>query len=215
MGYVPPNVPGDIMSLNAFIHHLTTAVLTMFVAAAASSAAAQVLDIQPDGAVVTYSGPGVYSDTGRRSLTPEVAAPAPRLAPAEISRAIQDSSARHFISAPLVEAVAWQESRFNQAAVSPKGARGVMQLMPGTARTLGVDASDARANIEGGVMYLAQMLRRFEGDIPRALAAYNAGPEAVQRYGGVPPYAETQAYVRAILGRLSTVGSLGARGAVQ
>ena len=58
-------------------------------------------------------------------------------------------------------------------------------------------------------------LRRFEGDIPRALAAYNAGPEAVQRYGGVPPYAETQAYVRAILGRLSTVGSLGARGAIQ
>jgi soluble lytic murein transglycosylase-like protein len=203
------------MSRNAFLHQIFAAALTTFIAAAATSAAAQVLDIQPDGAVVTYTGPGVYSDTGQRSLTSDIASPAMRLAPAEISRAIQDASARHSISAPLVEAVAWQESRFNQAAVSPKGARGVMQLMPGTARTLGVDANDARSNIEGGVVYLAQMLRRFEGDIPRALAAYNAGPEAVQRYGGVPPYAETQAYVRAILGRLSTVGSLGARGVVQ
>jgi soluble lytic murein transglycosylase-like protein len=203
------------MSRNAFLHQIIGAALITFTAAAATSAAAQVLDIQPDGAVLTYSGPGVYSDTGQRSLMSDIAPTATRLAPAEISRAIQDASARHSISAPLVEAVAWQESRFNQAAVSPKGARGVMQLMPGTARTLGVDANDARANIEGGVVYLAQMLRRFEGDIPRALAAYNAGPEAVQRYGGVPPYAETQAYVRAILGRLSTVGSLGARGVIQ
>ena len=77
-----------------------------------------------------------------------------------------------------------------------------MQLMPETARRLGVDALDARANIEGGTTYLAQMLTRFDGNLPRALAAYNAGPEAVQRYGGVPPYAETQAYVRAILNRL-------------
>jgi soluble lytic murein transglycosylase-like protein len=87
---------------------------------------------------------------------------------------------------------------------------GVMQLMPATARQLGVDARDVTSNIEGGAIYLSQMLRRFEGDVPRALAAYNAGPEAVQRYGGVPPYAETQAYVRAILGRLGAVGGLGA-----
>lgn len=203
------------MSRNALLHKIFGAALTTFISAVATTAAAQVLDIQPDGAVVTYAGPGVYSDTGQRSLTPDIAPPAMRMAPAEISRAIQDASARHAVSAPLVEAVAWQESRFNQAAVSPKGARGVMQLMPGTARLLGVDANDPRSNIEGGVLYLAQMLRRFEGDIPRALAAYNAGPEAVQRYGGVPPYAETQAYVRAILGRLSAVGSLGARGVVQ
>ena len=77
-----------------------------------------------------------------------------------------------------------------------------MQLMPATARTLGVDAADLKGNIDGGVIYLGQMLKRFEGDLPRALAAYNAGPEAVARYGGVPPYAETQAYVRAILDRL-------------
>jgi len=180
------------------------------VAAAALPASAQVLDIQPDGAVVTYSGPSVYSSEGVRSLLPQPAAagPAPA-APEQVTRAIQDASARHSVSLPLVQAVAWQESHYNQAAVSPKGALGVMQLMPGTARQLGVDATDLKGNVEGGVAYLGEMLRRFEGDVPRALAAYNAGPEAVQRFGGVPPYAETKAYVRAILGRLSAATALG------
>jgi soluble lytic murein transglycosylase-like protein len=167
-------------------------------------AAAQVLDIAPDGEVVTYSGPSVYSSEGVRSLLPEARPSAQHPASAEVLMAIREASTRHSISTPLVEAVAWQESRFNQDAISPKGARGVMQLMPGTARNLGVDPSDTRANIEGGVAYLAQMLSRFEGDLPRALAAYNAGPEAVLHYGGVPPYAETRAYVRAILSRLVT-----------
>ena len=168
----------------------------------ASAAAAQVLAIGDDGAVTTYSGPAVYSTEGVRSLTPEPAATPARAAPQEVSAAIQDASARHAVSRPLVEAVAWQESRFNQAAVSPKGAMGVMKLMPGTARTLGVDAADLKGNVEGGVTYLAQLIQRF-GDLPRAIAAYNAGPEAVDRYGGVPPFAETQAYVRGVLGRLS------------
>lgn len=171
----------------------------------AAPACAEVLDIQPDGAVVRYSGPAVYSDAGVSALVPQTTLPT-RAAPQEVAQAIQDSAARHAVSAPLVEAVAWQESRFNQAAVSPKGAMGVMQLMPGTARTLGVDAATLAGNVDGGVAYLSQMLRRFEGDLPRALAAYNAGPEAVQRYGGVPPYAETQAYVRAIMGRLAIGG---------
>jgi soluble lytic murein transglycosylase-like protein len=177
---------------------------------AAAPATAQVLEIQPDGGVVTYSGPSVYSSDGVRSLLrqPSVTAP-PAAAPADISRAIQDASARHSVSTPLVEAVAWQESRFRQNAVSSKGAMGVMQLMPGTARQLGVDASDLKGNIDGGVAYLGQMLSQFGGDLPRALAAYNAGPGAVQRYGGVPPYAETQAYVRAILGRLSAAPKIG------
>jgi soluble lytic murein transglycosylase-like protein len=170
---------------------------------AAGPAAAQVLEIRPDGGVVTYSGPAVYASEGVRSLVaqpPPAAAPAP----AEVSQAIRESAERHAVSAPLAEAVAWQESRFHQGAVSPKGAKGVMQLMPGTARRLGVDPGDLRANVEGGVTYLAQMLERFGGDLPRALAAYNAGPEAVAHYGGVPPFAETKAYVRAVLGRLGT-----------
>jgi soluble lytic murein transglycosylase-like protein len=179
------------------------AVLTLL--AGALPATAQVLSIADDGAVTTYAGPQVYSSEGVRSLLPQAAAAPARAAPEDVSRAIQDASTRHAVSTPLVEAVAWQESRYNQAALSPKGAVGVMQLMPGTARTLGVDAGDLKGNVEGGVAYLSQMLQRFEGDLPKALAAYNAGPEAVARYGGVPPYAETQAYVHAILGRLALV----------
>jgi soluble lytic murein transglycosylase-like protein len=169
----------------------------------AGSAHAQVLAIGDDGGVTRYAGPAVYTDQGARSLIPQAApTPAP---PAQVAQAIAESAQRHAVSAPLAQAVAWQESRFQQQAVSPKGALGVMQLMPATARTLGVDAADLKGNIDGGVIYLGQMLKRFEGDLPRALAAYNAGPEAVARYGGVPPYAETKAYVRAILDRLGGV----------
>jgi len=175
--------------------------------ALAAPAAAQVLDIGADGSVTRYAGPAVYTDQGARSLLPSPAAPAAAAPPAEVVQAIADSAQRHAVSAPLAQAVAWQESRFHQEAVSPKGALGVMQLMPDTARRLGVDARDLHANIDGGVGYLSLMLQRFEGDLPRALAAYNAGPEAVQRYGGVPPYAETKAYVRAILDRLATTAS--------
>jgi soluble lytic murein transglycosylase-like protein len=117
--------------------------------------------------------------------------------------ALRQAALRHDLSPSLVEAVAWRESQWNQNALSPKGARGVMQLMPGTARSLGVDARDLDGNVDGGAAYLAQMLRRFDGDIVRSLAAYNAGPQAVARYGGVPPYAETQAFVSSILDRLA------------
>lgn len=173
------------------------------------TARAQVLDIGSDGSVTRYAGPAVYTDGGARSLTPQV--PAAPAAPAEVAIAIAESAQRHAVSVPLAQAVAWQESRFHQDVVSPKGARGVMQLMPATARSLGVDAADLRANIDGGVGYLSLMLRTFEGDLPRALAAYNAGPGAVQRYGGVPPYAETKAYVRAILGHLATASGAAVR----
>lgn len=172
--------------------------------AVAGPARAQVLDIGSDGSVTRYAGPAVYTDQGASSLLPR-ASPTAQAAPAEVSQAIAESAQRHAVSARLAEAVAWQESRFHQSAVSPKGALGVMQLMPSTARTLGVDAHDLKGNVDGGVIYLSQMLKRFEGDLPRALAAYNAGPEAVARYGGVPPYAETQSYVRAILNRLGGV----------
>ena len=107
------------------------------------------------------------------------------------------------LSPDLVEAVAWRESRFRTDAVSPAGAIGEMQLMPGTAKALGVDPHDVRQNLSGGASYLAGLLKRYDGDMVRALAAYNAGPRAVDRYGGVPPYKETQAYVAAILDRLS------------
>lgn len=178
--------------------------------ASAGGACAQVLEIGDDGAVVTYAGPAVYTDQGAAPIAPPEPAPLTRAPPEEVVRLIQESSARHAVPASLVEAVAWQESRFNHAAVSSKGARGVMQLLPTTASDLGVDPSDLRGNIDGGAAYLAQQMRRF-GDVKLALAAYNAGPGAVERYNGVPPYAETQTYVRAILARLAAAAVVGAR----
>ena len=86
--------------------------------------------------------------------------------------------------------------------ISPAGAIGEMQLMPSTARSLGVDPWDTRDNFRGGAIYLGSLMHRYDGDLIRALAAYNAGPGAVDRYGGVPPYRETRAYVAAIMNRL-------------
>ncbi|WP_370576971.1 lytic transglycosylase domain-containing protein [Paracoccus sp. PAR01] len=98
----------------------------------------------------------------------------------------------------LFRAMIWQESRFNPKARSPKGALGLTQLMPGTAVMLGVDAADPMQNLDGGARYLLAQLQAFRSPM-LALAAYNAGPKAVQKYGGVPPYSETRDYVIRVL----------------
>ena len=116
---------------------------------------------------------------------------------------MSDAAGKAELSPDLVEAVAWRESNIRPRVVSRAGAVGEMQLMPGTARDLGVDPYDSRQNFSGGAAYLSGLLKRYDGDVVRALAAYNAGTQAVDRYGGVPPYKETQAYVAAILDRLS------------
>ena len=114
---------------------------------------------------------------------------------------IQAAAQRHGVDPQIFTNLVRQESGFDPTAGSPAGARGLCQLMPGTARALGVtDVTDPAQSLEGGAKYLRQQLDRFGGDYEKALAAYNAGPGAVQRHGGVPPYAETQHYVSTILG---------------
>jgi soluble lytic murein transglycosylase-like protein len=161
---------------------------------------AQVMDIGPDGRTDIYKGPVV---TSRDGIRPLMAATKPASVPPPVAAAIRTSADRHALSETLIAAVAWQESHMRQDAVSPKGARGVMQLMPATAQQLGMNARDLSANVDGGAAYLARLLDHFDGDIIKSLAAYNAGPEAVERYHGVPPYPETQAYVSAVLTRLA------------
>ena len=116
---------------------------------------------------------------------------------------ISRTAQKHGMDPALVKAVIKAESNFNHQAVSPKGARGLMQLMPATASSLQVDDSfHPEKNIDGGVRYLRYLIRLFNGDLRLALAAYNAGEKAVQRYGGVPPYRETQQYVQRVLAYL-------------
>ena len=183
--------------------------LAMAAAAVAMSGAAQaqVIEVGDGGQVSVYSGPTVFTDAGAAPIaTPAVRAPTQRapIAPrATVMQELNAAASTYALSPELVEAVAWRESRLNHSAVSGAGAVGVMQLMPGTAAQLGVDRRDLSQNIRGGTAYLQRMLNEFGGDIVLGLAAYNAGPAAVRRYGGVPPYAETQAYVSAILDRLA------------
>jgi len=174
---------------------------------AASGAAAQVIEIGSDGAVAVYDRPTVFTDQGARAIVQPSAAPAASAAPnaslVQVRAAIDAAARRAELSPRLVEAVARQESGFRHQAVSRAGAVGVMQLMPATAAELGVDRFDLSQNVTGGATYLRRMLDSFDGNLSLALAAYNAGPAAVRRFGGVPPFGETRAYVSAILGRLA------------
>lgn len=119
------------------------------------------------------------------------------------AKALVDVANANEISPYLLEAVVWQESRWNPSARSRVGAIGLAQLMPGTARDLGVDPRDPIQNLSGGARYLRQQLNRFDGNVEKALAAYNAGPGRVMTAGGIPSIPETQAYVRAIVARLA------------
>ena len=130
----------------------------------------------------------------------------PALAAEEYRRSVRDTmlaiASREGVDPALVEAIITVESDFNPRAVSPKGAMGLMQLMPQTASRYGVsNPFDPQENLTGGIRYLRDLLRTFGGDLPRALAAYNAGETAVLTYGGLPPYRETREYVQKVLAR--------------
>jgi soluble lytic murein transglycosylase-like protein len=120
--------------------------------------------------------------------------------PFDLNQAVRDASGTYQLDPDLVTSVIRAESGFNVRAVSPKGAQGLMQLMPQTASQLGVhNAFDPQANVDAGTRYLRELLERYNFDLIKALAAYNAGPQRVEQYNGVPPYYETKAYVARIV----------------
>lgn len=186
-------------------------------------ASAQVMDIASDGTVSVRQGSG--------ASTFEVVSPAsdkvvdqngdpvlpawaytdtsPPPVPPQYAAALTRAAAAANVSPTLLSALVWQESRWNQAAISPKGAIGLAQLMPATARNLGVNPADPVANLNGGARYLRQLLDEFDGDVERALAAYNAGPGRVHSSGGVPAIAETRNYVASIVRRVSSISTGG------
>jgi soluble lytic murein transglycosylase-like protein len=171
--------------------------------AVAATLAAAVVAAEPAGRVVLLREPGgttrIVSYPGRASKA-VVPSGSTDLRDA-LWPHVERTARAHGVDPELVDLVIRMESGYRPHAVSPKGARGVMQLMPGTARQYGVrDVFDPHENIGAGVRYLSELLQRYRNDTARALAAYNAGPEAVERFAGVPPYRETRNYVAAILG---------------
>ena len=180
-----------------------------------SGAHANVFERKQNGNLVEISQPAWRADASpaverRNGPTTDSASNSSQSQNA-VRQHIQVAATRFGVDRNLVDAVAWQESRYNPRALSTAGAMGVMQLMPGTARQLGVrNPQDVEQNVVGGTAYLRQQLERFGNNVPLALAAYNAGPGAVIKYGGIPPYRETQDYVRQIMQRLSATSAYSA-----
>lgn len=157
---------------------------------------AQVIEIDDAGQSRTFDQPTIF----RADDATPVREVATRGRASDSAALLAQAAQIHDLDPSLLAAVAWQESRGSMGAVSAKGARGVMQLMPATAAELGVKSDDMADNIRGGALYLRRQLDRF-GSVPLALAAYNAGPGAVLRYGGIPPYRETMNYIARIMER--------------
>jgi len=175
----------------------TTTTGTSSASSSPTSFAAQLASVAGTPAPAATSDPSLTSATGATGATG--AASGTPGASTPFAAEIDAAAKKYGVDSALLRGLIRQESNFNANATSPAGARGLTQLMPGTAAALGVNPAIPAQAIEGGAKYLRQQLDKFGGDPAKALAAYNAGPGAVQRYGGVPPFAETQNYVRKVL----------------
>jgi hypothetical protein len=197
--------------------HLFAGALGVAAAIGASPASAQVMEIGDDGTVSVRTGAGASNfevvtpasdkvvDESGQPVVPAFAftAVGPAPVPPQFAGVLMQAAAAANISPTLLSALVWQESRWNPQALSPKGAMGLAQLMPATARYLGVNPADPVANLHGGARYLRQLLDQFDGNVEKALAAYNAGPGRVRSAGGIPAIAETRNYVSSIVRRIA------------
>lgn len=178
----------------------TLVVLSVLFALAAPGSAKVRILVKNGKKIVYNDGVGERRAPSATRLTNDRWLAARLSRPSEYDHLINQAASNHSLDPRLVKAVALVESGFNPTAVSPKGARGLMQLMPATARGHGVaDVHDPAQNIAGGTRYLSHLLNLFDGNLEKSLAAYNAGEGAVARYGGIPPYVETRDYVRKAL----------------
>ena len=190
---------------------LMTVVLCITAGWLALPAEAQLVSYTGDHGNVVYTNPdaparlktGALKAPAKADATPKLAAPPANLSksinPDVLHQIVRETAEKNDVDPALVSAVISTESNWNTSALSRKGAQGLMQLVPETAQKLGVyNAWDPQQNVDGGVRYLHMLLERYNGDLPKALAAYNAGPSVVDRWGGVPNFPETREYVRKV-----------------
>ncbi len=184
--------PGDLLAFNSPVTHIAIYVGDgKMIAAPKAGDVVKVQDVYKTPTAIRRVGGSVASASGASSVA----------SPPSLQGLFASATARYDLPSGLLASVAKAESGFDTTAVSPAGAVGLMQLMPATARGLGVDPLDPAQAVDGAARMLSRDLGRF-GSVDLALAAYNAGPGAVQRYGGIPPYSETQQYVRRVLGSM-------------
>lgn len=206
--HVQTSLAGTCEFLGSPMYRIAPIQLLAISLAFTSPAYADVLEVGAGGATWVVGSPlrqelPVSAEAGPSLSAHPITIVEDSAGPAQWRGRVAQLAVKYDVSPTLLEAVVWQESRWRTGAISTAGARGLTQLMPGTARQMGVDPNDPNANLEGGARYLRIQLDAFGGDIEKALAAYNAGPGRVQAAGGIPNIRETQNYVASIMARLT------------